>query len=130
MSDLFNNDNSTTHPETPARADIKAYDPKYIEVKLSSAGKLLGVPAILHVRNYNGKELTKLSMMTDRNRIPVILNVIGQIIQEDIDVSLLHLEDVKEILLNVYINFWDQRLENYEYKVSEQDVDPRSLYTR
>ena len=90
----------------------------YIEVKLSSLGKL-SVPGILHVRNYNFEEALELSELTSDNEKEIIMNVLNQLIYEDIDASLLHEQEALEILLNVFGRWWGSKVEGFKYHINE-----------
>lgn len=116
MSDLFINDDKEIKTRIrPAKAPSG-----YIAINLSSNGKL-GVPAKIHVRNYNGQDALDLAMATDEDMFEVLVNVLSDMIYEDIDTDDLHEQDLQEIMLNVYFNFWASHLE-YPYIPSEEEL--------
>lgn len=90
----------------------------YIEVKLSSVGKL-STPSILHVRNYTFEEALELSDMNSQNEKEIIINVLNQLIFEDFDAGLLHEQEAIEILLQIFATWWGTRLEGFKYYVNE-----------
>lgn len=102
----------------------------YVPVKLSSNGKLKGVPAIVHVKDYTGRDTLNLSMSTTENQIETILNVVKNITYEDFDPMMLHENDLEELLINVYVNFWETALTDIPYPMNikefqELDEDKR-----
>lgn len=91
----------------------------YIEVKLSSLGKL-SAPGIIHVRNYTFEEALELSEITEDNEKEIIIRVLNEMIWEDIDANLLHENEAIEILLNIYARWWGERIEGFKYYVNDQ----------
>lgn len=98
----------------------------YVPVKLSSKGKLQGVPAIVHVRDYNGRDTLKLSMCTVDNQIETILDVVKNITYEDFDPMLLHENDLEELLINVYVNYWGNALTDRPYPMTKEEFSDLS----
>lgn len=90
----------------------------YIEVKLSSIGKL-SFPKSIHVRNYTFEEALELSELTEDNEKATIIEVLNSLIWEDIDASLLHEQEAIEILLNIYSRWWGAKIEGFRYFVNE-----------
>lgn len=90
----------------------------YIEVKLSSLGKL-SFPKRIHVRNYTFEEALELSELTEENEKSTIIEVLNSLIWEDIDASLLHEQEAIEILLNIYSRWWGSKIEGFRYFVNE-----------
>ncbi len=90
----------------------------YIPVKLSSVGKL-GVPAILHVRDYTFEEAMKLSEITEETELQTICEVLKSVIFEDINPGDLHKQDILEILMNIQNNWYFKTIENFPYVIDE-----------
>jgi hypothetical protein len=117
--------------KTKEKEELKSYDPEYLKVRLSSAGKLKGVPEVLHVRNYRGTELTKTALIntkgpynnkTEVRNKKIIMSILDNMIQEDINVMDLSYSDVLEIFLNIYANYWSTTIE-FEYSVSKEEKE-------
>lgn len=97
----------------------------YIPVKLSSMGKL-SAPNIIHVRNYSGEEALKLSTMDETNSLQLLIDVIDNLIFEDFDAEMLNENEVEELMLNIYINWWNTRIE-YPYEWTEEELEESDL---
>jgi hypothetical protein len=95
---------------------------EYREISLSSIGRL-GMPAKLHVRDYNGSDAQKMATMTIDNQLEVIAALMQSVIYEKIDVLQLHEEDVKEILLNIHLLFWGPELKEYFYPFTDEEFN-------
>ena len=94
----------------------------YVPVKLSSNGRL-GVPSVIHVKDYTGRDVLDMSMSTNDNQLETLANVIKNITYEDIDVENLHENDLEEILINVYLNFWANALTDIPFPVNKEDLE-------
>jgi len=90
----------------------------YIEVKLSSLGKLTA-PSSVHVRNYTFEEALELSEIDEDNEKEIMIKVLNELLWEDIDANDLHEEEAVEILLNIYAKWWGSKLEGFRYQVDE-----------
>ena len=112
---------STPVENTNTVAESKS-PPGYVPVKLSSNGRL-GTPSIIHVKDYTGRDVLDLSMSTNDNQLETIVNVINNIVYEDIDVENLHENDLEEILINVYVNFWANALIDIPFPVTKDDLN-------
>lgn len=103
----------------------------YIEVKLSSLGKLTA-PEVIHVRNYTFEEALELSEMTEDNEKDIIIRVLNEMIWEDVDANDLHEEEALEILLNIYARWWGTKIEGFKYLIDdtlegEERNDPSNI---
>lgn len=105
-------DNSATKKSTPPVG--------YIPVKLSSLGRLTA-PKIIHVRNYSGEEALKLSTMNADNSLEVLVDALQNLIWEDIDASMLNENEVEEIMLNIYVNWWNTSID-FPYQWEEYEL--------
>lgn len=135
MSDFFVSDDvHIGKPKHPGEEDFlpneKVDDvaeqespPGYVPVKLSSNGKLKGIPKVVHVKDYTGRDTLNLSMATSENQLETILGIVSNIVYEDIDVNLLHENDLEEILINVYANFWGSALTEIPYPFTQKEFD-------
>lgn len=93
---------------------------KYVSVKLSSMGKL-GLPAVVHVRDYSYSDALKLASATTTTEVvKAITEVIANVVQEDnIDLSKLTSQDVLEILMTIQGTWYSPTME-FPYYVDEE----------
>jgi hypothetical protein len=103
------------------KEEIKEIPSDYIPVTLSSVGKL-DMPKKVHVRNYTGEDAIIFSTMTGKNAVKKIIKILNNIIYEDIDCFKIHENEAEEIMLNVYLNWWAQKMEGYPYPWTEEEV--------
>lgn len=89
----------------------------YIPVKLSSLGKL-GLPEIVHVRDYTYEEALKMVELQDDKVSEGLINILNGIVFEDIDMGKAHVKDITEILLSVYGTWYSSVLETFRYYVN------------
>lgn len=116
MSDIFVEDEKKIIKKEKSKGIPKSYLP----IKLSSNGKL-GYPSKIHVRNYSGQDALDLAMSTEDTILESLLTVLDNMIYEDIEARLLHEQDIEEIMLNIYFNFWQDYLE-YPYTPTEEEL--------
>lgn len=98
--------------------------PNYIPVKLSSLGKL-NAPAIIHVKNYDFEHALDSSLTTDDNILETTVHILKGIIYENFDPLYFHIEEIKEILLNIYANFWSKKLREYNYPYEDDELNDK-----
>lgn len=82
----------------------------FVPVTFSSKDKL--GPAVLHFRNYSMNELLDLASSNEENQLKELVKVLNIMCFEKYDCSKLHVENIKEILLTLYANFWGSSLKN------------------
>ena len=102
-----------------------ATPPGYIKVKLSSIGKL-SAPRAIHVKDYSGEDAWNLSLSSADTVLTTILSCLQDMIYEDIDPSLLHENEVEEILFNVLLNYWTPVLSEFPYPWEEEELEDLS----
>jgi len=90
----------------------------YIEVKLSSLGQL-GMPSMVHVRDYTYNEALMMAEIKEDNMTEGIIKILDNIIFEDLDMKKAHKQDVVEILLSIYGTWYSPVLEVFNYFVNE-----------
>lgn len=84
---------------------------KYVAVKLSSMGKL-GLPPIVHVRDYSYSDALKLATASSGTEIiKAIVEVLAEVVQEDIDLDKLTIPDVMEILMTIQGTWYSPSIE-------------------
>lgn len=110
-------------PNDEVTADVKnvlSVPAGYIPVPLSSGGRL-GIPTVLHVRDYIGSDALKMAQMNEDNQLEIMCTVLQGMIYEKIDVLDLHEEDMKELLLSVHASFWGPEIKGYYYPMVEEE---------
>ena len=110
------------NPATIPTKPIVTIDPRAIEVALMSAGKL-SLPYRVHVRDFNMDDANRMAMATDETLIDVIMTVLQGVIQEDIDIGMIHEEEAKQILLTIFVNFWGTAIEQYPYELDVVEIE-------
>lgn len=90
----------------------------YIEVKLSSLGKL-GLPPVVHVRDYTYEEALQMVEMQEEKITEGMIGILNNVVFEDIDMGKAHIEDATEILLSIYGTWYAPTLEVFKYYVNE-----------
>ena len=94
----------------------------YIPVIFSSGDKLS--PEVLHFRNYTMEELFELaSVKEDYQFRTLVLKALNNMVYEDFDCSQLHYENIKEIVIAIYKNFWGGILYNRPYYKDLKKLD-------
>ena len=109
--------------EEVARQAIKTaleLPPEYMEVKLSSNGRL-GLPSVIHVRDYTGEDALKLASAASDTVLETLLGIVRGMVYEPISPMDLHEEDLKEILINIHLNFWGPIMEDYFYPFTDEE---------
>lgn len=102
--------------------DISSFDAQAIKIPLSSAGRL-DMPAILHVRDYTMEDALKLSMTQDEDILRVLIGIVGGMVQEDVDINKMHENELEEIMLSIYSNFWNKTFYDFPFPYTEEDLD-------
>ena len=95
---MTNNEDLTVNDLIGNRNNIPA---EYVPVKLSSCGKL-GLPSVVHIKDYSFDDAVSLSQMTELNAESIVLNVLNNVCYETIDTNEITIEDAMEIMLTIY----------------------------
>jgi len=135
MADMFVDDETEAFPvrhrteivenevkDDPQEVDVLHPASKFITVKLSSLGKL-NAPPIIHIRNFNMDDAIELSVAGDDKLLEQTITTLNGMIKEGFDCSLLHEDELKELLLTIYANFWNSELSGYEYPWEEDELE-------
>lgn len=110
MSDLVASDIFVLK-EAEKKVSVEKETPAgFVPVNFSSKDKL--GPSILHFRNYSMNELLDLASSNEENQLKELIKVLNSMCFEKYDCSKLHVENIKEILLTLYANFWGSSLKN------------------
>ena len=101
-----------------------------VEVRFCTGGRL-SAPSILHFRDYNmlaSQELSELPAAADH--LPCIIKILNSMVVEDFDCGLLHMEEAKEILINVYGKWWGNHLSGFRYLINPDLEDRDKLLAK
>lgn len=96
--------------------------PGYLKVNLSSLDKL-STPPVIHVRDYTGEDAFKLGLVEDSRLYETLISVVDKMIYEDINAQDLHENELVEIMLNVFVNFWSSHITDYPFPLTDEDWD-------
>jgi hypothetical protein len=105
-------------------------DESVVEVRFCTGGRL-SAPPILHFRDYSmlaSQELSELPAATDH--LPIIIKILNSMVVEDFDCGLLHIEEAKEVLINVYGKWWGNHLAGYRYLINPDLEDRDALLAK
>ncbi len=123
MSDFFVKEKEKKKPgkiETSPTNNIVSNE--YIEIKLDSLGRL-DAPPILHVRNYTMNDALELSLSSEENSLETTVKILKGMIKENFDPAFLNEEELKQILLTVYANYWSSEIKNYPYPLEKDEYN-------
>jgi len=105
-----------------------------VEVKFCTGGRL-SAPPILHFRDYTLQASQVMaeyqgqidSDEDDVSYYPMFERVLNAMVVEDFDCGQLHIEEAKEVLLNVYGKWWGRSLNNFRYLINPDIEDEAKL---
>ena len=100
-----------------AITSMASIPPNYREVKLTGSMGKLQAPPILHFRNFTVEESLLLAQMSTQEETSTIVQLLNACIWEDFECGLLHIEDAKEIMLNIYGTWWGSIIEGFYYPI-------------
>jgi len=101
-----------------------------VEVRFCTGGRL-SAPSILHFRDYSmlaSQELAELPAAKDH--LPTIMRILNSMVVENFDCGLLHIEEAKEVLLNVYGKWWGNNLSGFRYLINPDLEDREALLAK
>lgn len=102
-------------------------DETTVEVRFCTGGRL-SAPPVLHFRDYSMLASQALAELpTAADYMPIIVRVLNSMVVEDFDCGLLHVEEAKEVLLNVYAKWWGNTLTDYKYLLNPDIEDEEKL---
>ena len=113
---------STLNQEVQRAKNLASVPPGYIEVALSTKGRV-GAPAIVHVRNFTVGELLELSLTTDTDLPRRLITTLNKAIYEDTDVANWHESEIEELLIYIYAEFYKSTLDSVEFPLLEEDYE-------
>jgi len=95
-------------------------DPEYeVIVKLSSIGKL-GLPAVLHVKDYSFDDTMLFAKANKDNESKIILSLIKSLVYEDIDLSKVTRQDAVEILMAIQGTYYTNVIDGKQYFINDK----------
>jgi hypothetical protein len=118
---------------SPIKIPIKPYleDDSILEVKFCTGGRL-SAPPVLHFRDYSmqaSQAISEMPMATDHLRLVTkILN--AMIVEDSFDCGLLHVEEAKEILMNVHGKWWGNTISGFKYLLNPDIEDEEKLFAK
>jgi hypothetical protein len=115
--------------KTPAKPYLE--DDSILEVKFCTGGRL-SAPPVLHFRDYTmqaSQAISEMPLATDHLRLVTkILN--AMIVEENFDCGLLHIEEAKEILMNVHGKWWGNTISGFRYLLNPDIEDEAGLFAK
>ena len=121
QSDIFAVDVQALQVAEKKVETAKGIPTGYIPVSFCSKN-VMG-PEVLHFRNYSMGELLELASSNEENQMNILVNrVLNSMCYEKFDCSKLHMENIKEIVLSIYLNFWNSKLLQRPYYI-DTDID-------
>jgi hypothetical protein len=118
---------------SPVKTSVKPYleDESILEVKFCTGGRL-SAPPVLHFRDYTmqaSQAISEMPLATDHLRLVTkILN--AMVVEEDFDCGLLHIEEAKEILMNVHGKWWGSTISGFRYLLNPDIEDEKELFAK
>jgi hypothetical protein len=117
-------------PANTAAGKENSISEPVVEVRFCTGGRL-SAPAVLHFRDYSmlaSQELAELPAA--RDHLPVIVRILNSMVVEDLDCGLLHMEEAKEVLINVYGKWWGNRLTGFRYLLNPDHEEQEKLLAK
>jgi len=100
------------------------------EVRLCTCGRL-SAPPILRFYDYNMMSAQLIAELPSQdNHLPTIVKILNTMVVEDFDCGKLHIEEIKEILLNVHAKWWGPMLHDFPYFLDPEIADYDKLMAR
>jgi hypothetical protein len=110
-----------------AKSVNEQQDESTCEVRFCTGGRL-SAPPVLHFYDYNMISAQLIAELpTQDNHMPTIVKILNSMVVEDFDCGKLHIEEIKEVLLNVHAKWWGPLLEGFAYFLDPalEDMDKR-----
>jgi hypothetical protein len=118
---------------SPVNVPVRPYleDDSILGIKFCTGGRL-SAPPVLHFRDYNmqaSQAISEMPLATDHLRLVTkILN--AMIVEENFDCGLLHIEEAKEILMNVHGKWWGGTISGFRYLLNPDIEDEEKLFAK
>jgi hypothetical protein len=118
---------------SPVKVPVKPYleDDSILEVKFCTGGRLSASP-ILHFRDYNMRASQAISEMpTATDHLKLVTKILNaMLVEENFDCGLLHLEEAKEVLMNVHGKWWGSTISGFRYLLNPDIEDETKLFDK
>jgi len=117
MSDVPERTQQDFFPQSALKSS--SVPPEYRPIKISCTNGALSAPPVLHFRNYSMEECIQLSETAggEEEETLVLCSVLTKMNYENFDCTLLHPEELLEILFRIYAIWWGKTLDSYRYYV-------------
>jgi hypothetical protein len=113
-----------------AKTANDSQDESICEVRLCTSGRLTA-PAILHFYDYNMMSAQLIAELPAQdNHMPAVVKILNSMVAEDFDCGKLHVEEIKEILLNVHAKWWGPVLQGFSYFLDPEIEDREKLMAK
>ncbi len=94
----------------------------HIFIDLKSKGRL-SMPERIHVRNFNTEESLEIgSHLTSLEEKKATIKLLNNIIHEDVDASEFTDDEIIEIMLTIYANYYGSVLVDYSYPINDEEM--------
>jgi len=114
----------------PKSMSASKADESVCEVKFCTSGRL-DAPPILHFYDYNMMSAQLIAELpSHENHLPTIVKILNTMVVEDFDCGRLHIEEIKEVLLNVHAKWWGPMLHDFAYFLNDEETDPDKLMAK
>lgn len=108
----------------------KVQDDTVCEVRFCTGGRL-SAPPVLHFHDYTMQASQAIAEIPHASEhLPLIVDILNSMVVEDFDCGLLHLEEAKEVLLNVHVKWWGANLSGYRYLLDDSITDKEKLFAK
>ena len=125
-------------PELTAKIpkEVQELSPKTIEdstvceVRFCTGGRL-SAPPVLHFHDYTMQASQAIAEIPHASEhLPLVVEILNSMVVEDFDCGLLHLEEAKEVLLNIHAKWWGPNLSGYRYLLDDSIIDKEKLFAK
>ena len=93
----------------------------YIPIELSTNGKL-GVPKVVHVRNFSTGDLVELSLYNKETLPENVIKVLNNLVYEKVDVSNWPDKIIIELMIKIYTNYFTPIVYDVVFPWSDEDI--------
>ena len=107
--------------EIISQVEIDKSTPKgYIPIEIKGTEGLLFAPKVLHFRNYYLEDIKELVQYNSGHLLFMrLISVLNNLVYEDFDCGLLHINELIEVMIKLYYNFISKTLKDMKYAIDE-----------
>jgi hypothetical protein len=117
----------TANPAIETGKENNADGSPVVEVRFCTGGRL-SAPPFLHFRDYTLQASQLISEFpTSEDHLPLLCKVLNSMVVEDFDCGYLHLEEAKEVLINVHGKWWGNTLNGFRYLLNPEIEEQNKL---